>query len=498
MDASIVPTQRTHFYFDAEWRLLEERIDPGYAQGPNSPWDWNGPNFETAFNPARQTDRQYIWDPTGGPNELVQVRTAPTAGTLSFAGSLWAATDRHSSVIAWVPRAADTGAYDRVHFRAFGTPIFMPSGDANGDGVTDFSDYNGPILANWGQTIATNGSAVAGFSRIDADQNGSIAFGDYLNGVLPNWGATQIIGSVGGAVAAAGTNSGPVIGYAGAIWDPDASLCLMRYRWYDPALGRFLSRDPAGYTDGSSLYLYALGNPLAYFDPMGLQACDPFDIVKYAQRKKIGERDSNSDLLTPAEIESGEKWENSLVDDLQETGKEFLKDAAKAGIFAASIVLPGPDEIIVGALLAKSGWTIRAGKLVDKAGREISEKMFKEAVARERKLLTDLPSPGANAPRGWRPGDPINNLTPDGSVPSWSTVRERYWKNRAGDAKPGEFSKESLERMNTGQAPMDFNPETGKYQPRELHHDPAQREGGRFRFIEVTPDVHKAIDPHRK
>ncbi len=64
----------------------------------------------------------YIWDPTGGPNELVQVRTAPTAGTLSFAGSLWAATDRNSSVIAWVGRTADTGPYDRVHYRAFGTP----------------------------------------------------------------------------------------------------------------------------------------------------------------------------------------------------------------------------------------------------------------------------------------------------------------------------------------------------------------------------------------
>src|SRR5207253_1341279 len=38
--------------------------------------------------------------------------------------------------------------------------------------------------------------------------------------------------------------------YAGREWDVDAGLYNYRARWYDPAAGRFLSVDPAGFTAG--------------------------------------------------------------------------------------------------------------------------------------------------------------------------------------------------------------------------------------------------------
>ena len=43
-----------------------------------------------------------------------------------------------------------------------------------------------------------------------------------------------------------------------------------RNRYYSPTLGRFLSRDPAGYVDGLSTYEYVGSDPLSYIDPMGL------------------------------------------------------------------------------------------------------------------------------------------------------------------------------------------------------------------------------------
>ena len=46
----------------------------------------------------------------------------------------------------------------------------------------------------------------------------------------------------------------------------------MRKRWHDPYAGRWLTRDPAGYVDGLSLYLYVRGGPLRFVDPWGLQA----------------------------------------------------------------------------------------------------------------------------------------------------------------------------------------------------------------------------------
>jgi RHS repeat-associated protein len=36
----------------------------------------------------------------------------------------------------------------------------------------------------------------------------------------------------------------------------------MGQRWYDPATGRFLSRDPIGFQGGFNLYGYVGGNPI--------------------------------------------------------------------------------------------------------------------------------------------------------------------------------------------------------------------------------------------
>lgn len=43
-------------------------------------------------------------------------------------------------------------------------------------------------------------------------------------------------------------------------------------RWYDPATGRWTTRDPAGYVDGANLYQFVVANPLRYVDNKGWQA----------------------------------------------------------------------------------------------------------------------------------------------------------------------------------------------------------------------------------
>jgi RHS repeat-associated protein len=61
--------------------------------------------------------------------------------------------------------------------------------------------------------------------------------------------------------------------YSGLFYNADSRLYLANYRAYDPAAGRWLSRDPLG--EGSdlsaNLYSYAYGNPLSYSDGTGLQ-----------------------------------------------------------------------------------------------------------------------------------------------------------------------------------------------------------------------------------
>ncbi|MEK7414665.1 MAG: RHS repeat-associated core domain-containing protein, partial [Planctomycetota bacterium] len=79
--------------------------------------------------------------------------------------------------------------------------------------------------------------------------------------------------------SAAGTaRAQSVVGFdraiTGYLIDTETGLNQARGRYYSPKIGRFISRDPIGYSDGASLYqAYFLPNQL---DPSGLQICDKY------------------------------------------------------------------------------------------------------------------------------------------------------------------------------------------------------------------------------
>ncbi|MHB2018562.1 MAG: RHS repeat-associated core domain-containing protein [Candidatus Xenobia bacterium] len=58
------------------------------------------------------------------------------------------------------------------------------------------------------------------------------------------------------------------IGALGVRYDSDTELYYMRQRWYDPGLGRFISRDPL--RKKSNAYLYSRSNPVSLTDPTGM------------------------------------------------------------------------------------------------------------------------------------------------------------------------------------------------------------------------------------
>jgi RHS repeat-associated protein len=61
-------------------------------------------------------------------------------------------------------------------------------------------------------------------------------------------------------------------GFAGEFQDP-TGLLYLRARWYDPTIGRFLTRDPLpglpSVPASLNPYVYALNNPVLYTDPSG-------------------------------------------------------------------------------------------------------------------------------------------------------------------------------------------------------------------------------------
>ena len=72
--------------------------------------------------------------------------------------------------------------------------------------------------------------------------------------------------------------------YAGEQTDPEAGLIFLRARYYDPDIGRFLSRDifPSLARDTQTLhrYIYVKNNPVRVIDPSGMAWWDFLDAEK--------------------------------------------------------------------------------------------------------------------------------------------------------------------------------------------------------------------------
>lgn len=60
--------------------------------------------------------------------------------------------------------------------------------------------------------------------------------------------------------------------FAGREWDWQARLYFNRARYYDPVVGRFVSKDPISFSGKDvNLYSYTFQNPVNYIDPTGLK-----------------------------------------------------------------------------------------------------------------------------------------------------------------------------------------------------------------------------------
>jgi RHS repeat-associated protein len=132
------------------------------------------------------------------------------------------------------------------------------------------------LLARWGILLALwllAGVAQAGtHHHYYTDPQGTVlAKTDAQGNVI----ATYDYAPYGQAVAGmSGAPDGP--GYTAHVNDPETGLVYMQARYYDPAIGRFLSADPVGVSPrdvfGFNRYDYAKNNPILNNDPSGMCA----------------------------------------------------------------------------------------------------------------------------------------------------------------------------------------------------------------------------------
>jgi len=81
--------------------------------------------------------------------------------------------------------------------------------------------------------------------------------------------------------------------YRGEQYDSDLGLYYLRARYYNPATGRFVGRDPAegDQFDPASLhkYLYAQGDPVNWVDPTGRDDLEEYNFIESRETPAEGD-----------------------------------------------------------------------------------------------------------------------------------------------------------------------------------------------------------------
>ncbi len=136
-------------------------------------------------------------------------------------------------------------------------------------------------------------------------------------------------------------------GFTGHVSDASTGLDYMQQRYYDPAIGRFLSVDPVTADDHTGAnfnrYKYASNNPYRFIDPDGRQACGKSTTCQLAQGATggtiqiAGRRESKSSSEATATIGTI-KTVYSTEEEAEAAGKSEAKAANEGKLFPQSFL----------------------------------------------------------------------------------------------------------------------------------------------------------------
>jgi len=120
-----------------------------------------------------------------------------------------------------------------------------------------------------------------------------------------------------------------LFGYTGREWDSAVDLQYNRARWYDPAIGRWLSEDPIGFAAGdANLSRYVSNQPKIKTDPSGMLPPfnnDPFDLFPPLP--------PSGPVTEPGLLDAQDYFEDLLKDLLEEEAKKNILDPWKNDIW---------------------------------------------------------------------------------------------------------------------------------------------------------------------
>ena len=172
-------------------------------------------------------------------------------------------------------------------------------------------------------------------------------------------------------VARTGTTVTPFqfVGAAG-VRSEGGTLYRMGARFYDAGLRRFLSPDPLGIDGGFNLYAYADADPVNWIDPLGLCAQSGWGAPS-VDASGFGTRS-----LSPSEL-SRVMSRMGLREEIHPLAMQTaISTAFKAAGMVALFAVPGPEDLVAGAVmagLARAGGAARAVAAAARSARSSSD-----------------------------------------------------------------------------------------------------------------------------
>lgn len=236
------------FSYTADWQLHEEVIDD---------------------DADSDTDRraQYVWGPRYIDDAVLRREDRDDDGYYDECIRYYL-TDVQFSVMATIDETA--AIVERVNYTPYGIARHHRLADLDGDGDTDGDDET-ILTGNYGD-IYDMPNWVFGLG--DLDRDGDVDSTDWAIWNADDGGTTLDDGELSLPFDDAGSEDN-VIGFDGYVFNAETQHYKVRWRDYEPPLGRWVERDPAGFIDGSNLYQFVSSQPTLANDPRGLCQAAP-------------------------------------------------------------------------------------------------------------------------------------------------------------------------------------------------------------------------------
>ena len=200
--------------------------------------------------------------------------------------------------------------------------------------------------------------------------------------------------------------------FQGREYSHATGLYNFRLRWYDPATGRWLSKDPIGISGGLNLYAFCGNDPVNYVDPWGLREDTAYVVVGSG----VGAQHV-ADLVVRELQAAG--WDTTQM------SAEQLFEALSKGSRFNGLVLTGHgtgseaagiDESIVATLLKNSNQQLDLCVVLSCHGNQFANSLFADGVISDTALSISY--------WGYSSPAPVRNSLMKNEIRAWNQDRK--------------------------------------------------------------------------